>query len=362
MNIFIIGTRGIPNSYGGFEAFAQHISIRLVKAGHSVTVLYQNTQKESLSHYFGVRRLPVQVSKYIPRNLQKIIYVLKSLLKIKHEPFDAAICCGHSFGLFFPFFGKKFWEKLIVNMDGIEWNRSKWGITAKSMLKLSEKLAVKYVDRIVADNREIKKYLDSKYGISSTYISYGANFPDEQHALNEIKRFDLSPYDYGLVIARIEPENQIENAINAFVDINKTLIIVGDTRTKYGRKIERTYQIHSNIKFVGSIYNQKVLNTLRAYSRVYYHGHSVGGTNPSLLDAMACGCIIVAHNNPFNREVLANAGTYFSSTNNLVFCIQKSWNFTKNQRERIGAKVIERAKNLYSWEKVMSNYLTLISD
>ncbi len=247
-------------------------------------------------------------------------------------------------------------------MDGIEWQRGKWGGVAKSILKLTEKLAAKYVKKVVADSLEIKRFLDSKYDIISTFIPYGASFPESKPNKNVIKSLGLSPYDYGLLIARIEPENKIECAIIAFIAMNRTLVIVGDVGTKYGKKIYRKYGNHLNIKFVGTIFNAEKLNALRCFSKVYYHGHSVGGTNPSLLDAMACGCIIVAHDNPFNKEVLGDTGTFFKNKTCLVDRINERWNFTYEQRKDISTRAIEKARTSYSWERVLADYLALMKE
>jgi glycosyltransferase involved in cell wall biosynthesis len=362
LRIAIIGTKGIPNRYGGFEAFAQRISLELSKREINVTVFQPSNSSDPLDEFNGVSRIPVYVNPKLPKNLGRILYNLKSLVQVNRINFDCIICCGHSPGLFFPFFPKRTLKRIVVNMDGLEWKREKWGITAKTLLKLTERLAINYAGAIVADNRAIQNYIKKAYDKESYFISYGADFDKKEGDETVLSILKLTSKCYGLVIARLEPENNIEIAIKAFAELQKTLVIVGNTETKLAKKLIKKYSKNSNILFKGAIYNDEKLNTLRSHCNVYIHGHSVGGTNPSLLDAMASGCLIIAHSNPFNGEVLSDGGYYYSDQVSLKKLIHQKWDEVEKKRSEFAKYNYERIKLHYSWETVALQYLELLKN
>ncbi|MDD2279070.1 MAG: DUF1972 domain-containing protein, partial [Bacteroidales bacterium] len=161
--IAIIGTRGIPNSYGGFEYFAEHLSISLVNKGYHTIVLEPAQELINLDKYLGVQRVPVNVCNFLPHPIHKVIYGYKSLKKAKRTNADIIICCGHTPALFFPFFKKSFRKKTIVNLDGIEWKRPKWSFVGKLFLRITERLSIGWSGRLVADNKGIKDYILKRY-------------------------------------------------------------------------------------------------------------------------------------------------------------------------------------------------------
>lgn len=245
-------------------------------------------------------------------------------------------------------------------MDGLEWRRTKWGFFGKALLRITEWLAIKFTNNIVADSKAIQQYISERYKKQSTYIAYGSETPILEVSNTSLGRFGVEPKNFGLVIARIEPENGIEQAIRAFSSLGKPLIIVGSTDTNYANMLLKKYSQNTHVLFAGAIYDIELLNALRHFCRVYFHGHSVGGTNPSLLDAMAAGCTIIAHNNPFNNETLGFGGLYFSDPESLNKAIQKLWNANPLTLECLANINRNKTAKQYNWYGVTNRYRELI--
>ncbi|WP_217452256.1 DUF1972 domain-containing protein [Mucilaginibacter humi] len=207
---------------------------------------------------------------------------------------------------------------IITNMDGLEWKRSKYSKPVQNFLKYAEKLAVKHSQYYVSDSMVIKQYLARKYDINSRYIPYGADM------ISPIEREQITPAeaakeDYFLLMARMEPENNIETILEGYnqSNSNKPFKVLGDTGNRFGKFITHKFQNDSRIEFKGSIFDTGKVRALQNNSYLYFHGHSVGGTNPSLLEAMASEALIAAHNNPFNQAVLSTDAFYFSNPNDV---------------------------------------------
>ncbi len=354
--VAIIGTRGIPNRYGGFEYFAQHLSRGLHSKGYHTLVLEPGGLISKPEAYNGVIRIPIKLCRWLPHPIQKLEYGIKSLIRVKKLSANAAICCGYSPAIFFPFFSKGYRNKLMVNLDGLEWQRAKWSAFGKTFLKISERLAVRWSGTPIADNPGISQYIQQKYNVSPKLLSYGVCIPEETSPHSPLALSGFEPNNYGLAIARMEPENQIELIIQAFLQAKKPLIVVGGLTSKYAKDLFKRYHNQSSILFMGPLYHDPSLQWLRKNARIYVHGHSVGGTNPSLLQAMASGCTIVAHNNEFNRFTLDNAGFYFNDQKQLQQQIENLWDFQSTK----GHMAKERASELFSWEKVTDGYVELI--
>jgi len=246
----------------------------------------------------------------------------------------------------------------IVNMDGLEWMRSKYNQPTKRFLKYAEKLAAKNAQVLIADSLYMKEYLRSSYNKHAVYIPYGAEefTPTD---LSVFRKYKLNPGQYFILIARMEPENNIEMIIKGYL-LSKhqyPLLVVGDTANSYGKKITAMFS-NLSVRFCGSIYDQSDLNNLRYHSAKYFHGHSVGGTNPSLLEAMACRCDIAAHKNAFNKAILQNDAGYFSSATEIASLI----NFPEAERISNQRKLsnIQKIKTIYSQQKNVDDYEQLM--
>jgi len=237
-------------------------------------------------------------------------------------------------------------------MDGLEWKRAKYSKPVQKFLRYAEKLAVKKSDFLIADSKEIQKYLFQKYNVKSTYIPYGAELfenPDE----SIISEFNLKKYEYDMLIARFEPENNFETILKPYYQkkTERKILLIGNYKNKFGRYLIKNYN-NENIIYHGANYNVEELNNLRYFSNIYYHGHSVGGTNPSLLEAMASKALIIAHNNPFNKAILENDAYYFESVEDILKYINIRKEEEKNKIENNYKKIIET----YNWEKIIEKY------
>lgn len=363
--ISIIGTRGIPNNYGGFEKFTEVLSKSLVQKGCNVLVSCEKPQvDEYITNYYGVELFyfPIKPPKSaILRYIYEFFYDAYSLY-IASKRSEVVYMLGYSASFFF-FIPRLFGKELWVNPDGIEWRRSKFNIILKFLLKFSEKLMTFWADEIIADSIEIKKYLDSHYNINSRYISYGVYKPSKQiwdvkKLPNILKDADNLKESYWLVVARLEPENNIDVIIEAYKNSNteKPLIVVGNfSSVHYENRIRNIAENDNQVIFLGGIYNKALLNMLRQNCFAYIHGHSVGGTNPSLLETMAMKNIIVVHDNEFNREVCNDTALYFVDVQTLKDQIETiEENFGKFLE--LKEKAYQRVINDYSWKKIVDQY------
>lgn len=247
-----------------------------------------------------------------------------------------------------------------MNMDGIAWRRTKWSRFAKRYLRLMELIAAHSATRLIADAQAIADHLTTSYSIDPQkvqVIEYGAYPIDVPPSIAALQRFGLTPQEYYLVVCRLESENHVREIIEGYLASGTTwgLVIVGDhtTDTAYARSLLAAGG--DRVRFVGTIFDQEVLTALRYHCRAYIHGHSVGGTNPSLLEAMACGNYVVAHDNAFNREVTQNRCAYFTKANDVTHVLQNL------ETKGIPTGVCEYLRALieqkYNWEKITDQYI-----
>jgi glycosyltransferase involved in cell wall biosynthesis len=246
-------------------------------------------------------------------------------------------------------------------MDGMEWKRSKYSGPVKQFLLYAEKLAVKYSDHLIADSTAVHAYLNKKYNVQSSYIPYGAELGEEPDE-SMLKLFGLATYGYYMLMARMEPENNIDMILNGFcnADSENKFIVVGNINNSFGKKMFAKYGLDKRVHFVGAIFDKNKINTLRKFCKLYFHGHSVGGTNPSLLEAMASGAIIAAHDNEFNRAVLQNDAFYFKAATEVRQIINTM------ERTDATAKMIKnnlkKIKNKFNWPAIVDEYEAMIID
>jgi len=329
IKIGILGTRGIPNHYGGFEQWAEQLSQGLVERGCGVVVYNSHFHPYKKPEYNGVEL----IRKWDPKQIglaSQFIYDFLCVLDARRQKFDTIIQLGYTTSSVWAWLLPQK-TKIIYNMDGMEWKREKYKGLLKSFLKYAEKLAVKHSDIIIADSKPIKQYLDSKYGIKSEYIAYPASVILEPE-ISILKKFKLKAKKYLLLIARFQPDNNFEAIIKGVINSGFyfPLIIIGDNQNKFGRYIVEKYS-DRRIVFVGKIYDKVLLDGLRYYSALYFHGHSAGGTNPSLLEAMAASCIICAHNNEYNKAVTGKDAFYFKSESEISNLLNKPEQWDSNK-------------------------------
>ena len=356
MKIGILGTRGIPNNYGGFEQFAEHLSVGLVQRGHDVWVYNSHNHPFTENSWHGVNI----IHRYDPEDYIGIpgqfIYDFNCIVDSRKRNFDILLQLGYT--------SNSIWHrllperaKIVTNMDGLEWQRSKYSKPEKRFLKFAEKLAVKSSNYLIADSEVILNYLSKTYQVPVTFIPYGADIFESAYE-DALIPFKVNPREYFLIIARMQPDNHIEEIINGVL-LSKTimpLLIVGNCRNRYGRSLRTTYE-SEKIRFPGPIFEKEKLNNLRYFSRLYFHGHSSGGTNPSLLEAMAASAPICAHDNPFSHEVLGNNARYFSNASQISEMIDENQNQIVNPDFII--ENIERIRFKYNWVTLIQSYETM---
>lgn len=374
MKIAIIGSRGIPAKYGGFETFADGLSTRLAKKGYDITVSCEFEEpKTRIDNYNGVnlQYFPIKPPKsYFLRKFYENISDIYFLLKLSRKN-NIIYFLGTEVGmfLFIPKLLKRS-TKLMVNIDGVMWKRTKFNKLERWLLKINHYFATKFADIIIADAEEMKKYLDPKYRDKSVFIPYGVEEPKtvvwNKEKLKGLQYYskikDIDAEKFWLVVARLEPENNIHIIMEGFSQSNSKypLIVIGDfTSTDYEKEIIYIIQNSSNIHLIGSIYDLELLDMFRQNCLAYIHGHSVGGTNPSLLEAMIMENIIVAHDNGFNREVCHESSLYFSNSNDLskVIVTIESSIFEHRNLKKLSYKEVG---NRYLWSNITKSYLEIL--
>ncbi len=362
MKISLTGTRGIPNHYGGFEQFAEQLSTWLAGRGYDVWV-YNPTHHPFPGNMFqGVNILHIP---YPERILGPTAFFLYDYLCLKDaikRSTDIILECGYaSAAPSYRFLNFKN-SKIITHLDGLEWNRPKWSPLTQKIMKRTEKTAVRFSHALVCDHPEIQSYVEHTYHVKPRYIPYGAEiFKDPDRRI--IERFNVSTDEYYLVIARLEPENNLQTIIKGFLKTGheEKLLIVGDHNNAFGRRLFNDYGALENIIFLNALYDQNILNNLRHFSKAYFHGHSVGGTNPSLLEAMAAGSLIISHDNQFNRLILKDNALYFNNEEDIQ-SILSSLQDLSDQKEKMIHANIKIIQDNYQWEKVTDQYEDLFSN
>jgi glycosyltransferase involved in cell wall biosynthesis len=356
VKISIIGTRGLPAHYGGFETFAREISHLLVNSGYEVYVQC-DPSVSPISSFEGARLFYTPVAK--SRNpLRYYYYGIKIALRFS----DILIVTG-SGGAFFYFLNIFRHKIILTNTDGIESRRTKWSFPTKAFLRLSERIAVRRSHYIIADSASIKNYLENTYKAARQkvkVIEYGS-FLNENFDNSILKSKGLNFRDYYLVVCRLEPENNVHMIIDGFLRTasKSVLVVVGQlTGKKYVHKLQDQFK-SDRVIFLGDIYDTTELNSLRFGCKAYIHGHSIGGTNPSLLEAMGNGNVVICHDNPFNREVTDNAQLYFSDPGECADLIREVDEMPEENREIYAKKSMSRIREYYNWDNILDKYLTL---
>ena len=364
MKIAFISTRGIPNNYGGFEQFAEYISVGLAQRGHEVVVYSPKFHPYQEDTYKGVRLKHIYSPEtWMGSSVGSFFYDFASLCDaLKKEDFDIIYEAGYTSIIpAYIWFNVRKRKRPIftTNMDGLENKRSKCSPMVRRFLDWEEKMAVKYSHYLIADNMGIHDYYKEKYDKESKFLAYGADIHDDFNA-DYLKEFGLQPEEYYILIARLEPENNIVMAIEGYLHSKENgrrpLIVVGKTNTPHGKELVEKYGNEKNVRFVGGIYDFKKLDSVRHFSKAYFHGHSVGGTNPSLLEAMAAGCFIFAHDNIFNRAVLEENAFYYPSADKVAEYLNRIDTMAEESKIQYTANNIEVIRNEYSWEHLVDEH------
>ena len=353
MKIAIVGTRGIPNHYGGFEQFAEYLSLGLVQKGHKVTVYNSHKHPYKKDTYNGVNIKHIFDPEYKIGTAGQFVYDFLSILDTRKKRFDIILELGYtSSSISFGFHPKG--SIIVTNMDGLEWKRTKFSKKVQIFLLWAESLAVKKSTHLISDSLGIQNYIKEKYLVDSTYIAYGSHL-FENVDLSILDKYGFKPYSYNMLIARLEPENSIEIILDGVVAAKQKMIflVIGNHETLFGEYLKNKFKEYGNIKFIGGIYDINILNNLRYFSSIYFHGHTVGGTNPSLLEAMASSALICANNNDFNSTILNNDAFYFNNIEDVTSILNT---VVHNDNKDKIKNNIKKISNLYTWDIIIQKY------
>lgn len=356
-NIAIIGIVGLPASYGGFESFTEFL-VKKLNSTFNITVYCSSRfYPQKNERYEGVHL------KYIPLNangIQSILYDILAIFSALRYA-NTLLILGVSGCILLPLLrlcGCR--KRIVVNIDGLEWQRNKWNVFAKYFLKISEKCSVKYADVVVGDNKVIADYVAAEYGKSCELIEYGA---DHQHPFNvteeALAHYPFLALPYAFNVCRIEPENNVEMILQTFENNSDIpLVMVGNwQKNKYGRRLFAHYSKYTHIYLLNPIYDFEQLNILRSNCKVYLHGHSCGGTNPSLIEAMYLALPIVAFDVNFNRETTENKALYFNNSAELQKIIKS---VTDSELAKIAEQMKEIAVRRYTWTRISALYANIL--
>jgi glycosyltransferase involved in cell wall biosynthesis len=357
--IRILGTRGVPASHGGFETFAEYLSLYLISHGWRVIVYCQDegTGPVFTDDWMNVERIHIPVSQEGPKGT--IIFDWRATL---HAAAHRELCLtlGYNTAVFCAILRFKGIPNLI-NMDGIEWSRAKWGVIAKTWFWLNDWAGSWLGNHLVADHPQIKKHLATRVRSDKiTMIPYGADAL-AQADVEPIHALDLLPGMFMTVIARAEPENSLLEIVQGFSTKPRgiQLVVLGtyqDTNA-YHRAVKAAAS--SEVRFVGAIYDKTVVQALRFHCLAYVHGHQVGGTNPSLVEALGAGNAVIAHDNRFNRWVAGKGAAYFSNSQGFAQRMDEIL-ASKNQVLQLRRHGTERFKELFTWPAVLGQYEKLL--
>jgi glycosyltransferase involved in cell wall biosynthesis len=352
MKIAILGTRGVPNHYGGFEHIAGYLAKGLVEKGHDLTVYNSSRHPYKGKDWNGVQIVHCFDPEYLMGIPGQFIYDLNCILDARKKNYDILLILGYTsssiWGFLYP---RK--TVVITNMDGMEWQRAKYSKKTRAFLKYAEKLAIRSSSFHVADSPVIKEYLDAKYQINSKYIAYGASLPPVPSE-NLLVEYGLKKNQYFLLMARMEPENNIEMILDGFCLSNSTIrfVVIGNTGNKHGKYLVNKYKNEPRIVFLGAIFNESIVQTIIAFCTLYFHGHSAGGTNPSLLNAMAAKAPIAIHDNAFNKFLVKENALRFTDAKDICHII-KSELFTNLTHIQNNYLTIS---NYFNWKQIIGEY------
>jgi glycosyltransferase involved in cell wall biosynthesis len=355
----ILGSRGFPSTYGGFETMVRHLAPFLRDAGHDVTVYCRGETAGRTSH-LGIEQVTTRGVE--AKSLSTLSFGLTSHIHAAFQDFDAALIVNCANGLFLPAL-RAAGVPTAVNTDGLEWERGKWGRVASSVFKAGAWTTARLADAVVADSTVIADYWQRVYQRSSAFIPYGAPVLAARDPQG-IEKLGLKAGGYALVVARLVPENNVLMALKAFSAApHVPLVVVGSSNydNEESRLLAELTEKHPD-RFIGlgHVSDSELLDDLWALASVYIHGHSAGGTNPALLQAMGAGAPVVAMDTGYNREVLGD-GNFYTDQSSLLAAVQHL-QLDDVARACAVSKARERIRTSYQWTDVCAEYARLLAD
>lgn len=353
MKIAIVGIQGLPNQYGGFETLSEFL-VKHLGGRQEITVYCSRPdQKEWPETYNGARLKYVNVTSHGGKG---ILYDSKCLIDAVRGDYDVILILGFGPGFVMPFLSKRAKSKIILNFGGLDWKRDKWGWLAQKVIKTCEKLLVTNSCMIVSDNKKIHDYVTEEYHKDSALIAYGG---DQVHELpitdDFISKYPFLKGKYAFEVARIQSDNNIEMLIKAFIEADLLpLVLVGNwNSSQYGIELKSKYEGKKNIVLLDAIYDKSILDVLRSNCYLYVHGHSAGGTNPSLCEAMYLGLPIMAFSNGYNQGTTFNKAIYFENEHHLATLIRET---PKEKLDKMRPVMKQLAHENYNWKYIANEY------
>ncbi|MGB0850535.1 MAG: DUF1972 domain-containing protein [Bacteroidia bacterium] len=358
--ISIIGTVGLPAKYGGFETLTDHLVSQLSEE-HDITVYCSKkkySKEERISTYKGAKLKYINLD---ANGIQSIPYDSISILRSLFHS-DILLILGVAGAWMLPFVKLFTRKKIIISIDGIEWKREKWSTLAKLYLRWAEKMAVKFSHADISDNESIQDYTAMRYGTISRVIEYGAD-----HTMKvtpetvDVQNYPFLNLDYAFKVCRIEPENNVHVVLEAFAKMpKKLLVMVGNWEANsYGKKLKAKYSKNKNLLLFDPIYNQRTIDMLRGNASLYIHGHTAGGTNPSLVEAMYLGLPIISYNVSYNKTTTENRALYFKTEKELIELVSGT---SVHALSYIADQMGDIAQRRYNWSLIAKKYNRLFHE
>lgn len=363
LRVAMVGTRGVPAHYGGFETAIEEIGSRLVDRGVDVTVYCRPHNDERPPSHLGMKLVHLPALRL--KTGETLSHTALSAMHMLRGPkYDAAFLFNAANAPFLPLLRRSA-TGVAVHVDGLEWKRSKWGGRGRSYYRWAEQASVRGADALIADAAGIASYYRSEFDVDTRLLVYGA--PEKGNpAIDKLGAAGLVRDGFHLVVARFEPENHVAQILEGYRSSKAQLplVVVGSApyAAAYTERIKSLAAGDSRIRLMGGVWDQELLSQLYSHARTYLHGHSVGGTNPSLLRSMGSGTAVLAYDVVFNREVLGpEAGRYFDSAARLTGLIEEL-DADEGRARAMGASARERAQAAYRWDDVAEGYLRLAKD
>ena len=362
MKVAFIGAHGIPANYGGFETFVEEISVGLTQKGYEIVVIGDANQQKVMNNLLEYKGVKLKYSKYM-KTKNPLLFYLESLFMAMKEA-NVIYSCGSGIS-YLAFSPRLFGKKFITNVDGMGWVRTKYSPFTRKLVKIEIGMSALFSEYIVYDSEGMAEVFEEVFnrtrkGVVLEYGSYLNKFVDmDGEKKNQVlEKYDLTKGNYHLVVSRLEPENNVSMIIKGYANAKRKmpLIIVGNIKdTQFINELKEFES--EEIRFVGGIYNKEELEIIRANAYTYLHGHSVGGTNPSLLEAMASKNFCICHDNRFNREVVQDSGKFFKNEKDVDTIIDfVENNISDNEYTQMQNGVYLRIKDYYNWNNLVDRY------
>ena len=361
LKLAILGTRGVPPNYGGFETFAAELSSRLVQRGHDVSVYCRrNGDDDAGTHWQGVRRIVLPAARH--KYLETVSHAFVSALDALRRDFDAVLVCNAANAFVLPLL-RAARIGVAINVDGIERRRRKWNVLGRAVYSIGEAFSVSFANTVIADAGVIADYYREQYGASPATIPYGADFPSEEDS-DVLQRLGVTAGNYVLYVSRFEPENNPLEVVEAYETLPAStppLVMLG--KGLYAHELVAELHRHASdrVLFPGALYGRDY-RTLQRNALIYIQATEVGGTHPALIEAMASGGQVLAHDTPENREVGGDAVGYFRLRPENLSGMIREWLSKPLIREDFRARARKRAAERYSWDRVTDAYEQLFQD